>query len=144
MDKERYQDELAVLSRKLPRNAFHFFNVEDGSVSEPYLRIGARTNSGNIYTLHMSLGGFPMNQPRVRLTRMLKDVNGNDMDHASAAMHTLSAEEGCTRICHSGVNSWTPAVSLYKVYMKCRLWLEMYEMHLRTGKPLDYWLPHQS
>ena len=72
MDKERYQAELAVLSRKLPRNAFHFFNMEDGSVSEPYLRIGARTNSGNIYTLHMSLGGFPMNQPRVRLNRVVR------------------------------------------------------------------------
>ena len=66
------------------------------------------------------------------------------MNSPSASMHTLSSENGWTRICHYGCNSWTPNVSLYKVYIKCRLWLEMYETHLRTGKPIDYYLNHQS
>ena len=144
MDNERYQAELRLLTRKFPSNAFRFFNAGPGAVGEPYLRIGAKTNSGNVYTFHMDLSSFPMSQPKVFVTRMLKDACGNDMDCASRAMHTLTAENGWTRICHYGPSSWTPAVSLYKVYVKCRLWLEMYEAHLRTGKPLDYWLNHQS
>ena len=144
MDNERYQAELRLLTRKFPGNAFRFFNVGLGSVGEPYLRIGAKTNSGTVYTLHMDLSSFPMSQPKVFVTRMLKDARGNDMNSASGSMHTLTSERGWTRICHYRTSSWTPAVSLYKVYVKCRLWLEMYEAHLRTGKPLDYWLNHQS
>lgn len=143
MDKDRYQAELSLLSRKLPSNAFRFFNMEATGDTEQYLRIGARTNSGNVYTLHMVLNGFPYSQPKVFVTRMLKDAKGNDMNSASGSMHTLTAERGWTRICYYGCSSWTPAVSLYKVYVKCRLWLEIYEAHLRTGKPLDYYLNHQ-
>lgn len=143
MDRERYQAEYALLSRKFPANAFRFFNADGSSTGEQYLRIGARTNRGNVYTLHMSLDGFPMSQPKVFVTRMLKDINGRDLATASSSMHTLSSERGWTRICHYGTNSWTPAVSLYKVYIKCRLWLEMYEAHLHTGHPMEYYLNHQ-
>lgn len=141
MDKERYQAELCLLARKLPSNAFRFFYE---GVDEPYLRIGAKTNSGNVYTLHMDLSSFPVSQPKVFVTKMLKDRSGSDMCGTSSSMHTLSSERGWTRICHYGVSSWTPHVTLYKVYVKCRLWLEMYETHLRTGQPIDYYLTHQS
>lgn len=59
MDKDRYNAERSLLARKFPANAFRFFNMEEGASGEQYLRIGARTNSGNVYTLHMSLDGFP-------------------------------------------------------------------------------------
>ena len=140
MDNARYTAELSVLMRKFPSNAYQFFNV---GTAYPYLRIGARTNSGNIYTLHMDLSCFPASQPKVFVTRMLKTRGGEDMDSASGSMHTLTSEGGWTRICHYGSSSWTPAVSIYKVYVKCRLWLEMYEAHLRTGNPIDYYLNHQ-
>lgn len=94
MDKDRYQAELSLLSRKLPSNAFRFFNMEATGDTEQYLRIGARTNSGNVYTLHMVLNGFPYSQPKVFVTRMLKDAKGNDMNSASGSMHTLTAERG--------------------------------------------------
>ena len=141
MDSSRYQAELTVLARKFPANAYRFFGV---GTECPYLRIGARTNSGNVYTFHMDLSAFPLHQPKVFVTRMLKDRNGNDLACASCNMHTLTSENGWTRICHYGPVSWTPAVSIYKVYVKCRLWLEMYEAHLRTGHPIDYYLNHQS
>ena len=73
MDKYRYQAELALLSRKLPSNAFRFFNMDSTDAAvEQYLRIGARTNSGNVYTLHMVLNGFPYSQPKVLLPGCLK------------------------------------------------------------------------
>ena len=142
MDRGRLQAEEALLARKFPQNVFRFFQKE--TPESTYLRIGAKTNQGNVYTLHMDLKDFPMQQPKVFITRMLKSKQGNELNSPSASMHTLSSENGWTRICHYGCNSWTPNVSLYKVYIKCRLWLEMYETHLRTGKPIDYYLNHQS
>lgn len=141
MENNRYAAELSVLQQRLPSSSYRFFGI--GSPS-PYLRIGARTNSGNVYTLHMDLTDFPMGVPKVFVTKMLKSKTGSDMDDASGAMHTLPSEYGWTRICHYGYGSWTPGVSLYKVYVKCRLWLEMYEAHLRTGHPIDYYLNHQA
>lgn len=142
MDKERLMAEESLLARKFPSNVFRFFNKTNPGTA--YLRIGAKTNSGNVYTLHMDLSEFPVEQPKVFVTKMLKSKFGVNLDSASASMHTLPSEHGWTRICHYGYSSWTPNVSLYKVYVKCRLWLEMYESHLRTGKSLDYYLNHQN
>ena len=85
MDNMRYQAELTVLARKFPANAYRFFGV---GTDCPYLRIGARTNSGNVYTFHMDLSQFPLHQPKVFVTRMLKDRNGNDMACASCNVVT--------------------------------------------------------
>ncbi len=129
-----------VLGRHLPSNTFVF---KDLSKSNPYVLMAARTNSGNIYTIRIDLGKFPNSVPHAFVTKMLKDKSGKPLDSTSGSMHTLSSEHGYTRICHYGSSSWTPNVSIYKIYIKCRLWLEMYELHLKNGKPLDYYLNHQ-
>lgn len=151
IDQQRYQLEKDVLRQEhFPENAYRFVGI---GTSEPYLRIAAKCNSGKVYTLHIDLKEFPEQIPEVYVTKMLKDYNGNDMDHPSATLHTLTAKNGWTRICHYGSNSWrssrvwsgsewVPSVSLYRIYIKCRLWLEAYEAHLATGNNLDYYLKH--
>lgn len=141
MDDTRYQAELLVLQNRIPSTAYRFFGI---GTSNPYLRIGARTNSGNVYTLHVDLSNFPEDVPKVFVTKMLMTKTGLRMSGVSGPMHTLQSEHGWTRICHYGYSSWTPRVSLYKVYVKCRLWLEMYEAHLRTGHEIQYYLNHQA
>lgn len=141
MTNERFNLEKSVLLRYLPANTFVF---KDISTSQPYILMAAKTNRGNVYTLRIDLDGFPNSLPHAFVTRMLKTRSGANMDGASSSMHTLPSEYGYTRICHYGSNSWNPNVSLYKVYIKCRLWLEMYELHLQTGKTMDYYLNHQS
>ena len=141
MDRQRYLLELQVLGQKLPPNLYRF---RDMNTSEPYVLLGARTNRGNVYTLRIDLANFPEDVPAVFVTRMLEDRNGTPLDSPSAAMHTLSSDHGFTRLCHYGWNSWTPMVSIYKIYVKCRLWLEMYELHLQTGHNIDYYLNHQD
>lgn len=141
MDEKRYMAELSVLRRKLPNNAFVFQGV---NTSTPKVLLGAKTNSGNVYTLTIYLENFPESIPKVLVDRMLYTKSGEAMSHASATMHTLSAENNKTRICHYGVSSWTPNVSIFKIYVKCRLWLEIYELHLESGKPMDWYLNHQS
>lgn len=140
MTKSRYEAELQVLNRYLTPNLFKF---QDMGTNRAHLVMAARTNRKNIYTLYIPLDGFPETLPKVFVTRMLKSRTGEDLDGASAAMHTLPSENGWTRLCHYAADSWTEDVSLYKVYIKCRLWLEMYELHLQNGRPIDYYLNHQ-
>ena len=141
MTTDRLNLEKSVLQRYLPSNTYVFRDI---STSSPYVLMAAKTNRGNVYTLRIDLANFPNSIPHAFVTRMLRTKNGELMNDVSATMHTLSSEYGYTRICHYGTNSWVPNVSLYKVYIKCRLWLEMYELHLETGKTIDYYLPHQS
>lgn len=141
MDARRFEAEKKVLATKLPFNAYLF---KDMDTPHPYLLMAAKTNNGKVYTLRIDLEDFPNEVPKAFVTRMLKTKDGNLMNGASGTMHTLSTEHGYTRICHYGWGSWTPMVSLFRVYIKCRLWLEMYEEHLRTGHPMDYYLKHQN
>lgn len=141
MQADRLAAEKAVLAQKLPSNIYMF---RDMGTSNAHLLVAARTNRGNIYTLKIMLNGFPNSCPKVFVNKMLYTKSGSPMDNPSPEMHTLTAENNCTKICHYGPSSWTPMVSLYKVYVKARLWLEMYELHLQTGNNIDYYLNHQS
>lgn len=140
IDQKRYEMELAVLNRKLPEGTYHFSLGGE----RPFVAFAARTNAGNLYTIQVELERFPANIPKAFVTKMLRDKDGNLLDHGSRSMHTLASERGWTRICHYGSDSWTPAVSLYKIYIKCRLWLEVYEKHLQSGEPMDHYLKHQA
>ena len=141
MDSERLKAEKQVLEKKLPSNAYRFMDMD---TDLPYIVIGAKTNRGNIYTIRIELDEFPNDIPKAFVTKMLKTKSGSPMSGCSASMHTLTSEHGFTRICHYGFDSWTPMVSIYKIYVKCRLWLEMYELHLQTGNDMDYYLNHQE
>lgn len=141
MKYNRFKAEQEVLEAKLPSNIYRFMDM---NTSRPYLVMAARTNRGNVYTLRIELDMFPDSMPQVFVNKMLYDCNNNPLDTPSSTMHTLNSKNGCTQICHYGNSSWTNRVSLYKVYIKCRLWLEMYEAHLSSGKPIDYYLKHQN
>ena len=141
MNAQRYQAELTILRRKLTPNLYKF---TDWDKPTAHVVMAARTNRGNIYTLYIPLDGFPQDIPKVFVTKMLHAKNGAPLNGPSAAMHTLPSENGWTRLCHYGYDSWIANVSLYKIYVKCRLWLEMYELHLQTGNDIDYYLNHQA
>lgn len=141
IDKQRVDMETMVLNRYLPATAFRFMDMH---TTNPYITMGLMTNSGNPYTIRIYLSNYPENVPEVYVTRMLHTKDGDPMDSPSASMHTLSSKYGYTRICHYGSSSWKYTVSLYKIYIKCRLWLEIYELHLKTGQPMDYYLNHQA
>lgn len=141
MNERRLRAERDVLGRKLPAGTYRFENI--GGV-DPYVRFAARTNRGNVYTVHVELDRFPLDIPPVYVTKMLHDRDGEPLDSCSASMHVLHSDHGWTRICHYGFESWNDRVSLFKIFVKARLWLEMYEQHLRDGHDIDYWLTHQA
>ena len=60
----------------------------------------------------------------------------------SASMHTLDPKDGYVQICH--YKDWSPRSTIYAVVLKGRIWLEACEAHIRTGNPLDRFLPHTN
>lgn len=141
MTEERLNLEKQVLASKLPSNAYVF---KDMDTPHPKLLMAARTNRGNIYTIKIELDNYPNSMPEVYVTKMLKDKDGNNLDSASASMHCWGAKDNCTHICHGWRDGWSNMNSLFKVYVKSRLWLEMYDLHLQTGNSIDYYLKHQA
>ena len=140
MTTERLNLEKSVLQREMPLVQCVF---KDMNTSSPYVLMPVKTKNGKVYTIRIDLDGFPNSLPHAFVTKMLRTKTGELMDSASASMHTLPTEHGYTSICHYGFESWSPMVSLFKVYIKCAFWLNMYELHLRTGNPMDYYLNHQ-
>lgn len=140
-DQKRYEMEFQLLKRKLPDNAWTF---RDLNGVRPYLAMAVKTRSGRLYTIQIELAYFPQSVPKVFVTQMLKDCHGELMSQARHDTHTLPSEHGWTRLCHYGPDSWTPNVSLYLIYIKCALWLNIYELHLKTGKSMEYYLKRQA
>lgn len=134
MTEERLKDEFYLLSQA--------FSVKQFKLTSNTLTIALQTNSKKIYTVRIDLANHPYEVPKVFITnpKPLLDRSGNPMLDASHPMHTLGGENGCTRICHYGASQWHPGVYLYQVVVKVRVWLEVYENHLKTGYPLDKYL----
>jgi hypothetical protein len=134
MTQERLKDEYYALSQA--------FSPKQFRLTENDLTIGLQSNSGRLYTIKAEWENYPYDVPVVYVTspKPLKDYCGEPLLEASHPMHTLPAVNGCTRICHYGASQWHPGVFLYQVVVKVRVWIEVYENHLKTGKPLDRYL----
>lgn len=141
MTEQRLRAEKAVLEKYMKPNTYRFMDM---NTQNPYLIMAVMTNSGKVYTIRIMLMEFPYSVPGVQVLTPIRDKRGHALSTPSGTMHVLGMQDGHTLICHYGAKSWTPQVSLFKVYMKCRLWFEMYEEHLRTGAAIDKFLPHQS
>lgn len=143
MDKERYELEYRVVSHYMSNpNSFEFGNIY-GNI--PYLRIVAQTNSGKPYVLRIECKDFPNSKPNAYVECMLRDHTGKLMDSPSASNHTLSPHvNGWTQICHYHPNAWKPNMSLWMVYIRCVMWLNIYEQTLKTGNSMEYYLNHMS
>ncbi|MBF0651483.1 hypothetical protein IR083_21955 [Dysgonomonas sp. GY75] len=143
MDIDRLNLEKAVLSRYFPPSNYMFNDI---GTRNAHLLVGVKTNSEKVYTLKIDLSqNFPYNIPKVFIIhpQPLLSRYGGSLMSPSASMHVLQGESGCVRICHYGTSSWSANVTLYKVILKSRMWLEMYENHLKTGYDIDKFLPHQ-
>lgn len=108
-----------------------------------------RTNTGNEYALWIPLGNFPNEAPRMYVVspKNLRHRSGQLLSSlgTSSAMHLLGPNEhGHPQICHYNGQYWHPKVTLHKIVMKGRLWLEAYENHLVSGRNIDEYLGHMN
>ena len=141
MNHSRIDIEKDVLTRYLHPNAFRFMDVE---TSNPFLLCATQTNNKKIYTLRIELSRFPYDAPEVYVMQMLKTKTGEDMNGDSVPMHTCRSKNGWTQIGHCYNCNWNPQMSLWSVYYRCLIWLNIYELHLQTGETMDTYLNHQS
>lgn len=135
MTQDRFDVEYKIISR--------YFKPKQFRLTQNELLFAAQTNSLRVYTIKVDLtNDYPYSVPKVFITnpKPLRDKWGRPMTDASHSMHTLPAENGCTRICHYGSIDWGPHATLYQIILKVRFWLEIYENHLKTGEPLDKYL----
>lgn len=137
----RLEFERAILRHYFP--TFEWNNPADAQRASVEGEI--RTNSGTAYRLRVYLSPqFPAVCPEMVVSspRPLLRRNGRELTSSSGPMHTLDQRDGCTKICHFRPAFWAPQNTIYLVLLKGRIWLEAYEAHLRTGRPLDAFLPH--
>jgi hypothetical protein len=143
ISQQRLQIEKQVLDFGFPKR-YVFHNL---GTSNEWLELGLRTNAGRTYNIKVVLGNFPFSRPDVYVLypANLRDYRGKYLKAygADGGMHLLPPDSaGNIQLCHYG-NRWHENVTLYKVALKCLVWLNAYDGHLRTGQPIDHYLKHQ-
>lgn len=105
------------------------------------------TNAGNSYKIRVYVpSDFPNSTPDMVVISPdpLLDHDRNDLsdEDTNPDMHIVGVKDGYIKICHYHPGSWQPSITLYKVLLKGRIWVEAFDAHLKTGKKLDKYLHH--
>lgn len=127
----------------LQREGFDQFSVYHHASSDTYSASGtASANSGRRYYLYIPIpSGYPNERPPLYVTdpNPLRMFDGTPVSSlgVSHQMHTLTPHgSGWPQICHWRDTRWHSGILLQKVFLKGLLWIEAYEQHLATGRPL--------
>lgn len=139
----RLEQERTILRHYFPNLQWH----HPTEPSKVYLDGPFTTNAGGRYSLRIFIPEvFPAVCPDMIVSRPrpLRALTGEALDEANPSMHVLGTRDGGTKICHFRHSRWVPENTLYLVALKGRIWLEAYEAHRRTGKPLDRFLRHMA
>jgi len=127
----------------LQKEGFTQFSVYQDKVANTYYASGVTSsNSGRQYSLYIPIpSGFPYQRPPMYLTQpfplLMADRRPVSSLGLSHQMHTLPpSSEGWVQICHWRDARWHSNILLQKVFLKGLIWIEAYEQHLATGRPL--------
>jgi hypothetical protein len=134
---------LALEHKVLQEEGFSQFSVYWTQAGDTYRAAGyATSSSGYRYALDIPIPlGFPQQRPSMYLTEpcplLMADGSRISALGVSHNMHTLTpSSSGQVQICHWRDNRWRSGILLHKVLLKGLLWIEAYEQHLATGRPL--------
>jgi len=134
---------LALEHAVLQSEGFTQFSVYRNSSSDTYHATGTtNSSSGRIYRLWIGIpDGYPYARPPMYLTEPFPTfaADGSRISAlgVSHQMHTLApSEAGHVQICHWRDARWHSDILLYKVFLKGLLWIEAYEQHLLTRRPI--------
>ena len=136
------RDRLGMEHQILQREGFSQFSIWHDSKDDTYYASGTATsNSGRRYRFYMPIpSGYPMQRPPLYITEPvpLYTADGKTIVSlgVSHAMHTLTPWGDWVQVCHWRDNRWHSGIVLQKVFLKAHLWIEAYEQHLATGRPL--------
>jgi ubiquitin-protein ligase len=134
---------LVLEHQVLQREGFDQFSVYHDKSDDTYWASGTGSaNSGRQYKLHIPIpSGFPYQRPPMYLTSPypLRGFDGSLVSSLgiSHQMHTLAPDaNGYVQICHWRDARWHSGIMLQKVFLKGLIWIEAFEQHLATGRPL--------
>ncbi len=127
----------------LQREGFDQFSVYYDKSYDSYWASGyGSANSGRRYRLYIPIpSAYPNERPPMYITDPdpLRMFNGNTVSSlgVSHQMHTLTPHtSGWPQVCHWRDVRWHSGILLQKVFLKGLVWIEGYEQHLATGRPL--------
>ena len=134
---------LALEHAVLQRDGLSQFGVYWNRERDTYSASGtASSNAGHRYDLYSPIpSGFPYVRPPLYLTEPypLYTADGRPISSLgiSHQMHTLTpSSSGWVQVCHWRDDRWHSNILLHKVFLKGLLWIEAYEQHRNTGRPL--------
>ena len=134
---------LALENQILIAEGFDQFRVYHDTNSDSYSAGGwATANSGRRYYLYIPIpSGYPYQRAPLYVTdpKPLLMYDGNPVLSVGVShnMHTLTPHAaGWPQICHWRDARWHSGIVLQKVFLKGLLWIEAYEQHLATGRPI--------
>lgn len=141
MTDKRFKIENEILNKFFP-NSFQFFDMGGKS---SYLEVKLKSNSKQQYTIKVTVAeDYPNRMPKIYITQPedLKDFRGRKLVDMGAVhkLHLLHPKGNFPQLCHFKPANWNANVSLYKVVLKARIWIEAFEAHKRTGKTLDHFV----
>lgn len=144
MDSARLKLESEILERFFPRR-YAFVHPTDPS--RCYLDVGLKTKSGCTYRLKIVIPpDYPNSIPQVYVVHPTPMRNYRKQDLTSigpsGSMHVLTPDGAYIQLCHFKAKLWHSNITLYKVALKCLIWLEAYHNHLLTGNDIDHYLRH--
>lgn len=132
----------------LQQEGFSQFSIYWDKGDDSYYASGVTlSNSGRRYGLHISIpSGFPDERPPMYLTEpfplLMADGTRVFSLGVSHQMHTLAPlSNGLVQLCHWREARWRSGIKLQQVFLKGLLWIEAYEQHLTTGRPLAEFVP---
>ncbi len=120
------------------------FRLSEDASGATKLEVDVTVPGGGRYTLLLTTApDYPSSMPEAFLIKplVLRDFHGQELLAISPShkMHLLKPEGRFLRLCHYKPENWHPNVTLYKVVLKCLIWLVAYENHLQSGLPItDY------
>lgn len=140
MDTARLKIEQTILERSFPGR--YQLRAEGMFI---ILEVLLRVSAGSHFRLMLRIApDYPSSIPQafIKEPAILKDFHGHDLVRISPShpMHLLKPEARMVQLCHYRQENWHSNVTLYKVVLKCLIWLEAYQNHLQSGRPLTDFL----
>ena len=95
------------------------------------------TSRKNVYRLRILVGeNYPKELPELVVCNSPKPMPKSEEWQGTHTTHTWPQKHGLLQICFYRQVCWTTQNKLYQVFKKGEQWLEAYEEHLATGKPM--------
>jgi len=139
--RKRLACEKGILDNYFPIDRLRWTNptAADGKPAEVEVDVFTVTNKK--YSLTVIIPeDFPNSCPTLIVSQPSYLLKKKDGSLVGGNEHSWGSFNGFTKICHHRAERWTSDLTLYQVFMKGLIWLEAYEAHLRTGKPMDSFL----